>query len=231
MLRLVSTVHGQPLTKQYKHFLINHSKLREVNYHILSKDSSIKKPVLLWLDGSGCIPLRTVVEDTKKSRYTLSSIMIKADSLADFFHVVLISKPGIPFTDTVHVESLQTFDYGKFAETKYVDQQCGRSYNDRASLNWRAEAAALVLDDLHNKVNIDQKRIIVAGHSEGAPVAAKVATLSPHVTHVGCFSGPGLSQLYDFVIGPRKQVLTGELTAEQAQAKIDSNLVIFREIV
>lgn len=215
---------------RYHHYTLQDAQLGPINYHLRSEDLSQSKPLLLWLDGSGCQPIQTVVDDGKNCCYYLTPLMIDVDSLAHFYHVVLISKPGIAFTDTARVASLDHFDMLHYHQTHFSGPVCGPTYTSRLSLGWRAQAASRVIDEVLKRVRVDANRILVAGHSEGAPVAAKAATLNPKVTHVGCFAGPGLTQLYDFILDARKQVITGQLSAEAGQAKIDTLLNTFRQI-
>lgn len=214
----------------YQHYWLNDAQLGPISYHLRSQDRSQAKPLLLWLDGSGCQLIQTVVDDGKNCCYYLTPLMIDVDSLAQFYHLVLISKPGIAFADTARVASLAQFDVRTYQQTHFSGPICGQAYTSRLSLEWRAKAASRVIDEVVKRVKVDAKRILVAGHSEGAPVAAKAATLNHNITHVGCFAGPGLTQLYDFILDARKQVLTGQLSAEASQAKIDTLLATFQQI-
>lgn len=230
LLRLANGFINAQSIDHYHHYTIKDAELGSINYHLQSQNSNQLKPLLLWLDGSGCQPIQTVIDDGKNCCYYLSPLMIDIDSLARFYHVVNISKPGVAFADTVRVATLENFDLLKYHEAHFSGPICGKAYTSKISLGWRAKAASRVIDDVVKRVAVDSKRILVAGHSEGAPVAAKTATLNAKVTHVACFAGPGLTQFYDFILDARKKVLTGELSPEAGQAKIDTLLTVYQKI-
>lgn len=234
LLLIYSVVEAKPVQDKYKHHEFNHPSLGKIAYHIDTVNSKAQQPLLLWLDGSGCLPIRMVFTDGKDCCMLFNTIMIDEDSLARHYHIVLISKPGVPYReDTVRIKDFATFSLGHYIEYELAGPTCGDEFNRRNSLGWRAQAGAEVLMTILTKklVPVDEKRVLVAGHSEGAPVAAKLATLSHHVTHVGCFAGPGLSHFYDFMLDARLKARAGLLTPEAAQGRVDSLLVVVSNIM
>jgi pimeloyl-ACP methyl ester carboxylesterase len=149
-----------------------------------------------------------------------STITLNYDSLAAWYHIVFISKPGVPLVDSVFVPSLDS----------PIDYTTPSEYTKKLSAEWRAQAASLVLDFLTAKLPIDKKKIVVMGYSEGAQVAPHVAVLNKKVTHVICLVGNGLNQFYDFIIQERLRAVRGEVTEDQAQQNIDTLLGYFRDI-
>ena len=73
---------------------------------------------------------------------------------------------------------------------------------------------------------IDTRQIIVMGYSEGSQVAPRVAVLNKKVTHVVCFVGNALNQLYNFILKTRLRALQKEITSEESQNLVDS---LYRE--
>ncbi len=67
----------------------------------------------------------------------------------------------------------------------------------------------------------DEKKIVVAGHSEGARVVPLVARLNKRVTHIGIFAGGGLTQMFNFIVNVRKDVRSGKLTAQEGESQIN----------
>lgn len=231
IITVVIRTFGQ-INDNYQHYKLTHPTLGTIEYHVDTVNYSAKQPVLLWLDGSGCLPLRMVITDGKNCCLFHKSLMIDDDSLARYYHIVLISKPGISYqADTVHIADYDRFNFNEFIEAHYSGKQCGAVFNQYNSLGWRAGAASVVLNEVLKRVPADRRRIIVAGHSEGAPVAAKTATLNRHITHVGCFAGPSLTQFYDFVLAARKKALAEQITPEAAQHQIDTVLAVTRAIM
>ncbi|MEM9065918.1 MAG: hypothetical protein AAGB51_10560 [Planctomycetota bacterium] len=102
-------------------------------------------------------------------------------------------------------------------------------YHERNSLDDRVSRADVVISRLAS-VN-DFQSVVVYGHSEGAPVAAKLATANEHITHLGFWAGNALPDFFDAVLGIRAGVHSGELSGTEAQAEIDMALQYFSEVV
>jgi pimeloyl-ACP methyl ester carboxylesterase len=196
-------------------FSFTDKELGEVNYYISSKSIEEKKPVLLYLDGSGAYPL---FQYTDKG--IASSVAFDYNALAEQYHVILISKPGVPFIDTVSRDSMTGYPY--YPEPK--------EYIDRLLLDWRVNAASQILKKLKAHVKYDDHKVAVMGISEGFQVGARLAAVDKRVTHLMLFVGNGLNQFFDFIIQNRLEAQTGELPEEVAQANIDSLYVVIRDI-
>lgn len=127
----------------YQHLTLQHAPWGRINYHVDTINQAARQPVLLWLDGSGCVPIRLIVNDGQNCCLYWSSIMIDEDSLAKHYHVVLISKPGIPYQpkDTIKVSSYDAFNLGQYIERERSGPRCGAIFNQHNSLNWRAGPA------------------------------------------------------------------------------------------
>jgi len=72
--------------------------------------------------------------------------------------------------------------------------------------------------------------VIVIGHSEGADVVAKLGTVNKKITHIGFWSGGGITQYYDFALFIRKEVSEGKIDEQIAQQKLNSLLTKIKEI-
>ncbi len=102
-------------------------------------------------------------------------------------------------------------------------------YHDVNSLDDRVNRANAVID--HLTANTDFDAVILYGHSEGAPVAAKLATVNDNITHLGFWAGNALPDLFDFALQSRLDVHRGEATAADAQAGISEMLDYFENYV
>lgn len=192
----------------FDHYALTTPALGQVSIHVTKEpDKNRKKPLLLYLDGSGTMPIFY----RKKSGTYGTSVSLDINRYARDYHVVLISEPGIPFSDSLH-----DTDTGREYYPTNPD------YDARYSLDWRAESAAQAIDMLVKKLSIDTSRVIVMGYSEGAQVAPRVAVLNKRVTYVVCFVGNALDQFYDFLLEARLHVEKSELTPEQGQVIVDS---------
>ena len=191
----------------FEHYKLTDPKLKTFEIHVTKANAHFKKPLLIYIDGSGNFP---IYYKNKSGNYS-TSIPLDIAKYAKDYHVVLISKPNIPFSD-----SLQ---YSPSGRKFYPENDL---YKELYSLDWRAETASKAINFLWKKLPIDKKKIIVMGYSEGSQVAPKVAVLNKKVTNVVCFVGNALNQLYDFIINTRLEADRNKISAVQSQKIVDS---------
>lgn len=207
-LHLTNAFAQHPNELLFDHLQLQTASLGKVSIHVTKASGLTKvKPLLLYLDGSGNMP---IFYKRKPNRY-FTSVPLDIKRYINDYHVVLISKPGVPFSDSL-----------RYTQTGREFYPTNAEYESRYSLNWRAQSASEVIDLLLKKLPVDQRQVIVLGYSEGSQVAPRVAVLNKKVTHVVCFVGNALNQFYDFLLTTRLQVEKNELTSEQGQTIIDS---------
>jgi hypothetical protein len=219
-IAMMSYVHisAQQYTPEqlgWKEFSIHQKDLGVVNYYVTANMVDKKKPILLYLDGSGSYPLYQYSE-----RGIGSSVPLDYRTLSADYHIIIISKPGVPFLDTITMDSM----------TGYPLYDTPEEYARRLSLDWRVDAANMALKDAMKNLKVDKSKIAVLGISEGFQVGAKLIANNKHITHAMLLVGNGLSQFYDFIIQNRMDAQTGTLEPEQAQENIDSLYTVFKDI-
>jgi pimeloyl-ACP methyl ester carboxylesterase len=190
----------------FEHDTLSSKQLGTVHIHVTKTNRNTVKPLLIYIDGSGNYPLFY----RKSSGKYNTSIAFDIVRFAKDYTIVLISKPGIPFSDSLRYQQGQAY---------YPDNEV---YDQYYSLQWRAGAASAAINYLINKIPVDKKHIIVMGYSEGSQVAPAVAVLNKKVTHVVSMVGNSLNQLYDFIINARLDADRNKITAEQSQQIVDS---------
>jgi hypothetical protein len=211
-------VYAQQYTPEqlgWKHFSIHHQETGTINYYVTLNTIKQEKPILLYLDGSGSYPLYQYTE-----RGIGSSVPLDYQKLSNDYHIIVISKPGVPFIDSVQMDSV----------TGYPLYDTPEEYTRKLSLDWRVKAADMVLKDAQKNLPEDKSKIAVLGISEGFQVGAKLIATNKHITHAVLMVGNGLSQFYDFIIQNRLDAQTGLLDERQAQENIDSLYSVFRKI-
>jgi predicted esterase len=78
---------------------------------------------------------------------------------------------------------------------------------------------------------IRQDRLLVTGHSEGGIVACRVAReMGEVVTHVGCLSGGGPTQLYDLISLARKGELLGH-SSDDPEERVKMLLALWNDVL
>lgn len=218
------TLNGQPRTPEdfgLKPFQVKDSSLGTIDFYVTQHKIQESKPLLVFLDGSGHLPLFSLLKKLDGSTGLSSKITIDYDKLAQTFHVVMISKPGTPFIDSLEANSSREF------RKKYPPS---KEYTKRLSLEWRAEAASKVIDYLSKTLDIKDNKIVAMGYSEGGQVVPKLATINPKVTRVVNIVGGGLNQFYDLITEQRGEAQQGLISSDEAQATIDSLMVVFKDI-
>jgi hypothetical protein len=149
-----------------------------------------------------------------------STVPLDTKNLSEQYHIVIISKPGVPFIDSVKMDEQTGFPIYKTPE----------EYSSRLSLDWRVNAANQVLNDVLKKVKVQNNKIAILGISEGFQVGAKLLTVNKKITHSILLVGNGLSQFYDFIIQNRMDAASGNISYEESQKNIDSLYKVYQDI-
>lgn len=205
-----------------KYFFIQDEKLGEINFYITKNKIKHSKPLLIILDGSGNSPLfLLLIKKDRRHKKIISRIPFNYNKISEKYHVVLISKPGIPFSDILEVNSFKQIKK-KYKPTK--------EYIEKISLEWRVSSTSKIINYLQKKIKIKDNKVIVIGVSEGGQVVPKLALKNKKITKIVSIVGSGLNQCYDFIILERIKAEKGIITNEQAQKKIDSLYSKFKEI-
>jgi len=208
---------GQSKTEDsnWIHYTLDDSELGDIEIHVSKPVDESPKPMILYLEGSGNFPL--LYSDNKGRVGT--AVTLNINKYKKTHHVVLISKPGIPFRDSL--------SYTPSGRRYYPRNQ---SYTSRYSLDWRSRSASLVIDFVLQELSVDKRQVVVMGHSEGSQVAPAVAAINDNVTHVVAMMGNALNHLYDFLIEQRVNVLRNEISPEEGQRVVDSLFAEYEKI-
>lgn len=199
----------------FESYTIQHKDLGKIQFHVSAKNMDQSKPVLLYLDGSGSYPLFMYQQQGYGS-----TVPFPVDSLSAHYHFVIISKPGVPFVDTVEVDTLSGYPiYPEPAE-----------YTKRLSLDWRVNAALQVISACKKQLKVKDGKFAVIGISEGAQVAPKVAAMSKDIKALITLGGNAVNQFYDFTCENRLSAERGEISYEEAERNIDSLNAVFADI-
>jgi dienelactone hydrolase len=156
---------GQTKTPQdfdFRHIVFNYKK-DVVDVLIKSKkgEENISKPIFFFCQGSLPIPLIKYHGDDSSTKY----------------HLVIISKPFIPvMADYTTLSPNFTFinSSGKFP----------KEYSDRNLLSYYVPRNIAVIKYLQKQKWVTTTQLVVAGHSEGSTIAAKMASDYKKITHL-----------------------------------------------
>lgn len=150
------------------------------------------KPIFLFIQGS--LPRPLIIYD---STGTFGVFPFNADSLSNYYHVVIIGKPFIPV----------------LAEKNTLDNQfCYRDstgsfpkkYQNRNVPDYYVNRNIKVLDWLLKQKWVNPNQLIVSGHSEGSTISAKLSLMFPRVTHLIYSGGNPMGRIMS-VIGKERE--------------------------
>jgi pimeloyl-ACP methyl ester carboxylesterase len=216
LIAYIHICYGQSNFKdQFKIFSIENKKLGKVEFCTFKSTIDKKKPLMIFIHGSGNLPTFQYIKSTQSYNWSAFSEIQK---YKDTYHVILVNKPHVPLFDTVQGEN------GNY--TYPVSEE----YQQKYSLEWRAEAASFIINQAIRQLPTDPSKIVVIGHSQGGQVAPKVAVINKKVTHVVLLNSNSLNHLYDFVLQERLAAFKGEQTFNSTQQNIDSLFADYKRI-
>jgi len=209
LLILSISTYGQSPTPQslgLRH-LVTTYKNDQVNILVKSKkgEELIAKPLLLFIQGSLPRPLIVTYDSTR----TYGTFPFNVDSLALHYHVAIIGKPYIP---------LLTSENELSSELNFIDphtKQFPQAYTERNYLDYYVERNKAVIRFLQKQKWISNKKLVVAGHSEGSTIAAKLASTSSTVTHLIYLSGNPFGRMMSIIERSRRNETDSSKLAEE----------------
>ncbi len=172
----------------FKHIVFNY-KTDKVDILIKSKkgEENIPKPIFFFCQGSLPIPL---IKYHEKDVYGV--FPFNPDSLSVNYHLVIVSKPYIPVIENYKTLS-PSFNYvdssGKFP----------KEYSDRNLLTYYVPRNIAVLKYLQKQKWVSITQLVVAGHSEGSTIAAKMATDFKIITHLIYAGGNPMGRIMSLI--------------------------------
>ena len=171
----------------YRHLVVPFGK-ETVDLLVQSKkgEEQLKKPLLLWCQGSLPRPL-VLYNEGGPLRVFPFATRAGADSLVARCHLVVIGKPGIPLAG----------DLKDQVDASYIDKTtrhppayfCQRDY-----LDYYVRRNEAVLRYLKKQPWVDANRVVVGGPSEGSSVAAHLGAVPGLASRVVYLSGSPLGR-------------------------------------
>lgn len=190
---LVIGTHSFGQTKTPQEFGFRHIifKYQTDNVDILIKskkgEENIRKPLFFFCQGSLPMPL---IKYHEKDIYGV--FPFNPDSLSVKYHLVIVSKPYIPVIADYTALS-PSFNYidssGKFP----------KGYSDRNLLTYYVPRNIEILKFLQKQKWIATTQLVVAGHSEGSTVAAKMAVEFKKITHLIYAGGNPMGRIMSII--------------------------------
>ncbi|MEW5675313.1 alpha/beta hydrolase [Flavobacterium enshiense] len=157
----------------YRHLKIDcKNDVADVIIQSKKGEENKKKPMLFWCQGS--LP-QPVLKYDEKGIY--GTFPFNPDDFLTTYHLVIVGKPGVPVISDV--KKLER-DY------TYRDSQgkTPKQYSEHNHLDFYVQRNNVILQRLLSEKWISDEKVVVAGHSEGSGIAAKMASENKAVTHL-----------------------------------------------
>ena len=178
-------------------------------YYTYSKGNTTKNKIILYIQGSDPSPQFSYrIKDSKIQKLCWLNGEFKI--ISDEYLYVVVEKIG--FEELIDEDNIPI----------------PKIYQKMNSLQNRVFRINEVINYLTAKQQYE--KVIVYGHSEGAPVAAKLAIINKKITHLGFWAGNALPDFYDFILENRRDYYKGEISDSTAQKRIDNLILKFKNI-
>ena len=176
LLLLISvTTFGQkkPEDFGYRHLTFTYKKLTvDVLIQSKEREENIQKPLFFWCQGSMPQPLLKYDETGLYGTFPFD-----VDDFLSDYHLVIVGKPGVPLISDV--KDLK-------AEYQYLNENDSvpKIYSEHNYLDYYVERNDFIIKKLLKEKWVSKNKLVLAGHSEGSTIVAKLATKNKKATHL-----------------------------------------------
>lgn len=147
-------------------------------------EENLTKPLFFFCQGSLPQPLIKTVGNNIYGVFPFNT-----DSIIAKYHLAIVSKPAIPLI----VEASKLGD--NFCYFDSITNKFPSNYSQRNLLDYYVNRNLFVINFLQKQKLISKQKLIVAGHSQGGTIAAKMASVSKKITHLIVASENPLGQI------------------------------------
>jgi hypothetical protein len=194
---------------QYSHFQLIQQK-DTIDFVVADTNLTIKKPILLFCQGSQPTPLFFNFEEQGIIPVTLNNFNV--NEMKKNYHIVVISMPKTPLiVGQDHLNKSYNYVLDTTQEYSYSPEFLKADY-----LENYVKRANYVLKYLSKQKWVDKNKIVVAGHSQGSHVALAIASSNKKITQLGLFGFNPLGRIDQYIRKARKDAEQGIITWEDA---------------
>lgn len=199
------------IANDYSHFQITLKK-DTIDFVVTDTNFNIKKPILLYCQGSQPVPL--FFDFPEQGIIPVSLNNFDVNEMKKNYHVVVISMPKTPVivgpnhlnkSYNYVLDTTQEYSYSPdFIKADYLDNYVSR--------------ANYVIQFLSKQKWVDQNQLVIAGHSQGSHVALEIACTNKKVTKLGLFGFNPLGRIDQYIRMSRKQAESKDISWQQADS-------------
>lgn len=159
----------------YKHIAMKYQD-EPVDIIVISKkgEEKLAKPIFFFCQGS--LP-QAIVKYDEKGLY--GTLPFDENPFLEEFHIVIVGRPFVPIISDVKKLG-KNFCYYKDVEKELPP----KGYLERNYLDYYVFRNNFVLKQLAKERWVKNKKLVVAGHSEGSTIASKIASINRKITHL-----------------------------------------------
>ncbi len=199
------------------------TKSDSIDFIIIDTTLTEKKPIFLWCQGSSPYTLFLELEDEKIFFFAGGLSNFNYRKIVENYHLVVIAMPKTPVVGLKENLNNQ-YEYVPDIERprEYSEEYLAANYLDNY-----VQRANCILKYLKKQKWVVKDQIVVAGHSQGTKVAAKIAIENRKVSHLGLFSPNPFGRIDQLVREPRLDAQLGLITWEEADSIINRQYDFF----
>ena len=205
-----SSTHPK-IAEGYTHFQTTLKK-DTIDFVVAETDFKLKKPVLLFCQGSQPVPLFFDFPDQGIIPVTLNNFDV--NEMKKYYHVVVISMPKTPITvGWDHLNKQYNYITDTTNQYSYSLEYLKADYSENY-----VRRANEVLNYLSKQKWVDNNKLVIAGHSQGARVAVGIAATNKKVTELGLFGYNPNGRIDQSIRQIRKNAEAGKISWENADS-------------
>ena len=139
---------------------------------IQSKNGEENRPKPLFFFCQGSLPIPLIIYNDKD---VYGTFPFTADSLTEKYHLVIVSKPGVPLI-------MDAADLQPDLTCRESNGDFPKKYTEKNFLSYYVPRNLAVIRYLQKQPWVNPNRLVVAGHSEGSAIAVKMAAADKRIT-------------------------------------------------
>jgi len=223
IVSLISTAQTKIAGTSYSHFQLKNKK-DTIDFVIADTNLNIKKPLLLFCQGSQPIPL--FIKINEKESYPLPLSNFDIEKINKDYHVAVISMPKTPLiVGREHVNKQYNYITDSTIQYSYALEYFLADYSENY-----IQRANKVLKFLSKQDWIESNKMILVGHSQGARVAVGIAASNKKVTSLALFGYNPNGRIDQSIRKARKDAEKGKITWDKADSLQQSEYEFYRLI-
>ena len=196
-----------------------------VSFIVADTKLNEKKPIFLFCQGSLPIPLFIIPENEKMWMFGGGIINFDIDEIKKYYHLIVISMPKTP---VIADEKNLNKSYCYIPNVS-KPHEFSKQFLTADNLENYESRANEVLNFLRKQKWVNNKKLVVAGHSQGSKVATMIALNNKNVTNLGLFSPNPFGRIDQFIRKSRKEAENNKITWGKANSEIEENYQMFRD--